>query len=136
MNNRPPGWPVKWMGYSALEWAFLAVVVVALVAILWPVYKKATYTPPDSTFQRERWIAARFPAPAGARASMVNDLRARHLREGMSYTQVTRLLGPPDEKSPGSFQYSLRKTSVRGPDVLVVHFDATGRLKRTELIAW
>jgi hypothetical protein len=75
------------------------------------------------------------------RSKMVSDLMRNHLRLGTSRQQVRQLLGKPDSMSQDDAEnnrdvYGLGHIGPFGidPSILILQYDASGRLKGMEVI--
>ncbi|MGQ4274909.1 hypothetical protein [Terrihabitans sp. B22-R8] len=109
----------------------LLIVLVAAVA-LGGLYGLRKYQQMEArTFNKERWIAQAGVQPSENRRSvMKRDLESR-LSTGMREEQIIDLMGPPDQRAPGQFSYSLGMPGF-GVDYasFIVEFDDEGRMTR------
>lgn len=70
------------------------------------------------------------------RGGMARDIKNRLLKQGMSSSEVERLLGRPDSKSENEYRYVLGMCSGLGWDYddLHVYFDKQGRVESAAII--
>jgi hypothetical protein len=104
----------------------------------------------DSRFSREAWQRASAAYDLDSRAHMARDVTRRVIRPGMSETEVVDSLGRPetvtDRRAPGDapvasgqiYRYHLGSWTFQRMDdaFLYVHFDANGRVFRTEIYGY
>ena len=104
--------------------AFLAVVVVALSLGYGISFSERKF---DSADWRA-WGGQRWCDPDSPRLAMVEDLRTKRLKLGMSRAAVMRLLGPQDHDwGPNSIEYGLGGSI--DCEFLTLDFDRRGHLK-------
>ena len=96
-------------------------------------------TDPPRPFDAKVWsevVAAelRYGLPQ-PRYAMLGDLRANHLKRGMTRAEVVALLGPPDRPSGVALVDAyLVGCSVSDPITLDCEYDAAGRLTGTWIV--
>lgn len=80
-------------------------------------------------FGPAKWRAAGDYPASRVRIRMFHDLRANHLKSGMTRAEVTRLLGKANEEDSLEWSYSLGPDALRmDVIVMVLTFDRFGRL--------
>lgn len=125
---------------SAIIFAAGAIIVIAAALLVLgpgPVSERIWMGPAafdEQPFDRQKWIGYAENKDERVRTRMYHDLKAHHLKLGLTRAQVVRLLGKADEASRRLLEYQL------GPDalgidtnVLVLAFDRAGRLAH---ISW
>ena len=116
-----------------LSTIFLAFSITAIIlALTMLLLRRAD---PYSGLEFDRAVWNRFANNSEAdnpRARMIRDLLKNHIHLGMEQSEVTALLGEPDETpSPSHYEYGLGRWSgliLADFDVLEIKFNATGRV--------
>lgn len=106
--------------------------LVCIIAALCVITRLAWVMMTPEDFDRQRWLAAEDHPQQ--RCAMTGDLLKRHIRLGMSKSELLALLGPSGRDSDNPVAYYLDHCrSDIDPDTVDFYFDAQGKLVRHEV---